>query len=202
MRVKLFKGYERFWHWMQALLMLMMAITGFEIRGTYQLLGFEQAIDVHVICAWTLIVLWVFTIFWHFTTGEFKQYIPRTQGVVAQLLYYTKGIFLGDPAPFHPSAQQKHNPLQRLAYLSLKVFMLPFIWLTGMLYYFYNEPLVQWLGSYGIGLEQIATLHVVAAFIIILFLVVHLYLITTGDTIGQHLKAMITGWEDVPDKDN
>lgn len=198
-RLELFKPYERFWHWSQALLMTIMAITGFEIRGIYSLLGFELAVDVHVWSAWLLIILWVFSIFWHFTTGEFRHYLPRTEGVWKQVVYYCRGIFLAEPAPFHPSAKAKHNPLQRLAYLSLKIMIIPLIWLTGLLYFFYNEWMVQQLVALGLSLELIAIVHVVGAFLILLFLIAHLYLITTGDTIGQHLKAMITGYEDVPE---
>lgn len=201
-RLQLFRGYERIWHWSQALLMIVMAITGFEIRGVYPLFGFELAIDIHIYSAWALIVLWVFTIFWHFTTGEYRHYLPQTEGVVKQIEYYVRGIFLGKPAPFHPSEKAKHNPLQRLAYLSLKVFMLPFIWITGLLYLFYNDWVTSFLVGFGLTLEIVAVLHVIAAFLILLFLIAHLYLITTGDTIGQHMKAMITGWEDVPVDDH
>ena len=196
-RIQLFKTYERFWHWWQALLMTVMAITGFEIHGTYSLLGFERAIDIHVWSAWALIVLWVFTIFWHLTTGEFRHYLPRTEGVWKQVVYYCRGIFLGDPAPFHPSERAKHNPLQRLAYLSLKVFMIPLIWLSGLLYLFYNDWATFKLVELGLTLEIIAIIHVCAAFLILLFLIAHLYLITTGETVLQHLKAMITGYEEV-----
>jgi thiosulfate reductase cytochrome b subunit len=38
-----------------------------------------------------------------------------------------------------------------------------------------------------------------AAFMMMAFVIVHVYLITTGHTIGAHLKAMITGWEEVDD---
>ena len=31
----------------------------------------------------------------------------------------------------------------------------------------------------------------------LLFLIAHIYLITTGATLTSHLKAMITGWEEV-----
>ncbi|WP_040557444.1 cytochrome b/b6 domain-containing protein [Reinekea blandensis] len=201
-RLVLFRGYERFWHWSQAVLMIGMALTGFEIRGTYTLFGFETAIDLHVYSAWALIVLWVFTIFWHLTTGEFRHYLPRTEGVVKQIEYYVRGIFLGDPAPFHPSEKAKHNPLQRLAYLALKAFMIPLIWVTGLLYLFYNDWVTTWLVDLGLTLEIVAILHVIAAFLMLLFLIAHLYLITTGETIGQHMKAMITGWEDVPVDDH
>jgi thiosulfate reductase cytochrome b subunit len=30
-----------------------------------------------------------------------------------------------------------------------------------------------------------------------LFLIAHIYLITTGATLTSHLKAMISGWEEV-----
>ena len=69
-RIYIYKRYERFWHWSQALLVIVMMITGFEIHGTYSLLGFGRAVQVHTMAAWALITLWAFTIFWQFTTGE------------------------------------------------------------------------------------------------------------------------------------
>ena len=40
-------------------------------------------------------------------------------------------------------------------------------------------------------------LHTLGAFAILTFLVVHLYMTTTGHSIFAHIKAMITGWEEV-----
>ncbi len=197
--IYIFKRYERFWHWSQAALILVMALTGFEIHGSYTLLGFEQAINVHIYSAWILIALWVFTIFWHLTTGEYKHYLPTKVGLWKQVLYYMRGIFTGEPRPFHASTRAKHNPLQRLAYLALKVFMIPAIWASGLLYLFYNYWPATWFDIFGIQLMHIAIAHVIAAFLMLLFLIVHLYLITTGETVLQYTKAMITGWEDVPD---
>ena len=42
-RILLYKRYERFWHWAQALLVIFMLITGFEIHGAYGLFGFARA---------------------------------------------------------------------------------------------------------------------------------------------------------------
>jgi len=53
-----------------------MLLTGFEIRGIYPVFGFERAVELHTLAAWSLVTLWVFAIFWHFTTGEWRQYIP------------------------------------------------------------------------------------------------------------------------------
>ena len=92
-RIYIYKRYERFWHWSQAALIIVLMITGFEIHGVYSLMGFEDAVDLHTLAAWTLVVIWVFTIFWQFTTGEWRQYIPSLKNVTAMVLYYTVGIF-------------------------------------------------------------------------------------------------------------
>ena len=99
-RIYIFKRFERFWHWSQAALIMTMGVTGFEIHGSYRWLGFEQATDVHNTAAWLLIGLWVFAIFWHFTTGEWKQYLPTSEKLVAMMRYYVTGIFTHAPHPF------------------------------------------------------------------------------------------------------
>ena len=194
-RIYIFKPFERFWHWSQAALVLTLLTTGFEIHGSYSLLGFETAVDTHRTAAWLLIGLWVFAIFWHVTTGEWRQYIPTTDKVQAMVRYYLTGIFTDAPHPFRQTRLRKHNPLQRLAYLFILVLVNPLIWITGWLYLFYAD----WpaLGLERLPLAWVATLHLVGAFIMLAFLIAHVYLITTGHTPTSHIKAMITGWEEV-----
>ena len=52
-RIYIYKRYERFWHWSQAFLIITMMITGFEVHGTYTLLGFQKAVQLHTVAAWT-----------------------------------------------------------------------------------------------------------------------------------------------------
>jgi len=192
----IFKRFERFWHWAQAALILVLLMSGFEIHGSYDLLGFEDAVTMHRTAAWSLVTLWIFAIFWHFTTGEWKQYIPTLKKVDAMIRYYLLGIFIRAPHPFRQTMLKKHNPLQRLAYLFLWVVISPMIWLTGWAYLFY----AQW-GDWGLDqilvLEQVAFFHAIAAFMMLIFLIAHLYLITTGRTVMAHMKAMMTGWEEI-----
>ena len=54
-----------------------------------------------------------------------------------------------------------------------------------------------WAASAGLSLGTIALVHTAAAFMMLAFLIGHLYLSTTGHTPLAHIKAMITGWEDV-----
>ena len=194
-RIYIFKRFERFWHWSQAALIITMGVTGFEIHGTYKWLGFEQATDIHTTAAWILIWLWIFAIFWHFTTGEWKQYVPTTDRLIAMMRYYMSGIFGHAEHPFKQTQLRKHNPLQRLAYLFVKLMINPIIWASGLLYMYYTS----W-EAWGIGfltLGMVAFVHTVAAFLMLVFFIVHIYFATTGHTPFSHIKAMVTGYEEV-----
>jgi thiosulfate reductase cytochrome b subunit len=193
-RVYLFKGFERFWHWAQALLIIAMLATGFEVHGSYTLLGFGRAVRLHGLAAWALIGLWVFAIFWHLTTGEWRQYVPTTHKVLAMVRFYSSGIFRGEEHPFKPTRLHKHNPLQRLAYLFVLAVVGPLIWVTGVLYLFHGQWAAIGLGA--LPLAWVAWGHTAGAFLMLSFLIAHLYLITTGHTATSQLKAMLTGWEE------
>lgn len=194
-RIYIFKRFERFWHWSQAALIIFMLFSGFEIHGTYSFFGFATAVTLHTTAAWLLIGLWVFAIFWHFTTGEWRQYIPTLDKIDAMIKYYITGIFTNAPHPFKQTRLRKHNPLQRIAYLFVLVAINPLIWISGWLYLFYDV----WpeFGLANLPLEWVAFVHVAAAFMMLIFLVLHLYLATAGHTVTSHIKAMITGWEEV-----
>lgn len=194
-KIYIFKKFERFWHWAQAGLILFLMLTAFDIHGTYTIFGFEKAVLYHTTAAWTLVGLWVFAIFWHLTTGEWRQYIPTTTNVVAMIKYYLSGIFKNAPHPHRQTQLSKHNPLQRLAYLGVLLFISPLLWITGWLYLFYDQWAAWGLGN--LSLEWVATGHTIGAFLMLAFLIAHVYLITAGATLTAHLKAMITGWEEV-----
>lgn len=195
-RIYIYKRYERFWHWSQALLIITMMISGFEVHGSYLLLGFKKAVQLHTLAAWSLLTLWAFTIFWQFTTGEWRQYLPSLKNVLAMVNYYVIGIFRDAPHPFRKTVVQKHNPLQRLAYLALLAFISPLIWVSGLLYLFYGDWQSLGINQY-LSLESVAVTHTAGAFMMTAFFFIHVYLTTTGHTVFAHIKAMITGWEDV-----
>jgi thiosulfate reductase cytochrome b subunit len=195
-RIYLFKRYERFWHWSQAALIITMMFTGFEVHGSYTVLGFEPAVRLHTLAAWMLLTLWAFTIFWQFTTGEWQQYLPTLKKVDAMIRYYAWGIFVNAPHPYHKTVERKHNPLQRLAYLGFWLVMSPLIWFTGWFYLFYDQWAAWGVDAY-LSLEWVAFFHTVGAFMILIFFIAHVYLATAGHTPTSHIKAMITGWEEV-----
>jgi len=193
-KIYLYTRFERFWHWAQTLLILILIATGLEIHGVYHLLGFERAFTVHNFCAWTWLALYVFILFWMATTGEWKQYIPTFKKLFDVAFYYMLGIFRGAEHPVPKTVRTKHNPLQRLAYLGTVMVLVPFQLITGYLYYYYNAwPSLGWDWA----LAPVALLHTAGGFAIMAFIIVHVYMTTTGPTLGAHTRAMITGWDEV-----
>lgn len=201
-QVYIYKGFERFWHWMQAILIFFLAFTGFEIHGTYSFFGYRDAVRYHNIAAYMFLVLIAFAIFWHLTTGEYKQYLPTLKNIKAQLDYYIFGIFRNAPHPTKKTVLSKLNPLQKLTYFGLKILVIPLSVTSGLLYMFYRYPSKQGVEAINIqSLEFIAIFHTIAAILLVAFIVTHLYLITTGETVTSNLKAMLTGYEELEDDD-
>ncbi|RBW52077.1 cytochrome b/b6 domain-containing protein [Marinobacter sp. F3R11] len=194
-RVLVYKRFERFWHWLQALLIFSLLITGFDIHGSYSLLRFGDATQLHTIAAWSLIVLWLFAIFWHITTGEWRQYVPTRKGLFAVMYYYLIGTFTGAEHPYRKTTKAKHNPLQRLAYLFFKLVISPIIWVSGLLYLFYNDWPATLTGA--LNLETVALVHTAAAFAMLVFIIAHVYMATMGHTLTSLIKPMVTGYEDL-----
>ncbi len=164
--IYLYTRFERFWHWSQAGLIIVLLFTGFAIHGSHQLIAFKTAVEVHEVAAWLLITLWVFAIFWHFTTGQWKHYIPTHKNLVAMARYYAYGMFVKQPHPYHKTPERKHNPLQRIAYLLVKLVINPLIWLSGLVYLFWGSA-SEWLP---LTLDEVAFLHSLGAFMMLCFL--------------------------------
>ncbi len=193
--IMVFSRFERFWHWTQVTLIFTLLFTGFAIHGLHHLIDFKTAVDVHTYAALALMLLWVFAIFWHITTGTWRHYLPTTNGLWRVARYYAYGIFKGEHHPYRKAFRRKHNPLQALTYLALKLFLFPLIWLTGLAYLFYNSW--EHLPGAGLGIEIVAMVHVAVAFAILAFVMGHVYLLTTGHHFVDHVRPMLTGYDHV-----
>ena len=88
----------------------------------------------------------------------------------------------------------KLNPLQQLTYLALLNVLFPLQIGTGVLIWAVGH----WpsLGEAVGGLSVLAPLHNVGSWLFMAFFVLHVYLVTTGRTVGDHLQSMITGYRD------
>ena len=193
--VKIYPRFERFWHWSQVILIGVLLFTGLAVSGVHSWLDFSLAARLHVIAALLLVVLWIFAIFWHFTTGTWVHYVPRAQGLGRVIRFYSWGIFKGEPHPYRKAFWRKHNPLQALTYLALKLVLFPAVWITGFLYLGYT--LWDDAANAPVWLSLVANIHVLAALAIAAFVIVHIYLLTVGESFLAHLRPMLSGYDNV-----
>jgi len=198
-KVYIYKIFERFWHWTQAMLIFFLMLTGFEIHGSLTLFGFDNSVRWHQTGAWAFLILIVFAIFWHATSGEWRQYVPTTKLIKEQFMYYIGGIFNNAPHPTNKTVYNKFNPLQRMIYLGLKILVIPVMVISGFIYLYFQYP------KFGIELESldtVALIHTLGAYVLIAFVIAHVYLTTiTGVKPLSSIKAMITGWEEMEDEE-
>ena len=194
-KLMVFKRFERFWHWSQMALIFTLLFSGAAIYGVNSLMGFADAVTLHTWAALILIALWLFAVFWHLTTGQWRHYMPTTKNFVQVVRFYAYGIFKGEHHPYRKTYLRKHNPLQAVTYLLVKLAIFPAIWLSGIAYLLVSFGIGGFLNDIGLG--NIALVHVSAAIAICVFIIAHIYLLTTGHSFVEHVKPMITGYDDV-----
>ncbi len=198
----MYEVYERFWHWLQTVAIVILLLTGLIIHrpDMFGAFSFRHVVTIHNVLAALLAINALVSILWHLISGEIQQYIPHPYGfidqMIAQAKYYIQGIFKQEPHPFHKTKQRKFNPLQMITYIGLLGVLLPLQGLTGMMMWLVQKiPAIQsWFG----GLPFLAPLHTLSAWLFAAFIVAHVYLTTTaGVKPLDAIQAMVTGWEDM-----
>jgi len=198
-RQYLFTAYERIWHWVMALSVLALILTGIQVHfgGAIHLFGAANAVAIHNFFAAVLVLNSFLALFYHLATAAIRQFLPSRKGVgkeiKLQTRYYLRDIFKALPAPFSPSAERKLNVLQQISYLLLLNVLFPFQIITGVMVWLVGKS-PDFAAMIG-GLHLIAPLHNLGSWMLISFLVAHVYLATTGHTVFAHLRAMIDGYE-------
>lgn len=202
-RYELYSHYERVWHWLQAGGILLLILTGAAIHTSAlpEIIPFSTAVMIHNVLGLLLVFNAFLGLFYYVATGTIRQYLPEPHDFIAlsfqQALYYLRGIFRGEPHPLVKVPHRRLNPLQQVTYLAILNVLLPLQVVTGLL----MMGAQQWpetVASIG-GLGTLALVHTAGAWLFGSFVIMHVYLTTTGHTPLSNLKAMILGYEDLPD---
>jgi len=201
-RVYMYDAYERLWHWLQAGVILMLIFTGLVIHKPHYfgMFSFAYVVQVHNVLGFILLINAALALFYTVASGTIKRFLPAPKGffgrAMAQTIYYTRGIFSGEPHPLEKTREHRLNPLQQVTYLMILNVLLPAQVVTGVLIWGMQEwpVLAENLG----GLPVLAPLHTFLAWAFAAFIVMHVYLTTAaGETASSGIKSMISGWEDV-----
>jgi thiosulfate reductase cytochrome b subunit len=200
-RVYLLPLWIRAWHWTNATLILTLTVTGVSLHFSgpdLMLVEFSLAARIHDIAGVLLAITYGFFVIANIVTGNWWQYVPKPPGVLErcwrQSRYYAWGIFRGEPHPYPPTPEANFNALQAVIYWGIMYLVMPVVIVTGLIFLFPQLAPDKLFGMD--GLLPVALLHYLTAAIIVLFMVAHIYLGTTGVRVATLFKMMITGWHE------
>ncbi|TFW32543.1 cytochrome b/b6 domain-containing protein [Massilia horti] len=149
----------------------------------------------HLFFAWIFVLNGIayvaFTIFSGHLRRDLVPSKPELRGIGASLLDH---LLLRHPAG---DAARRYNVLQNLTYLTVVFVLLPLIVVAGLSMSPRLDTLFGgWVGLLG-GRQSARTLHFIAAFCLLAFVLVHLFeVVVTG--LWNNLRSMITGYYRLP----
>lgn len=194
----------RIWHWLNALGIVTLCITGIQIRfpeyanifGTY-----KAAIKLHDVAGVTVSISFILWFFYYLFVARnlVKLYVPNLEdikrGLFAQAFFYFFAYFLGKKNPHIATIDNKFNAIQKMSYLLIMFLLLPLVIVSGLLL-MNIAPLRGWIIMIG-GIKFLVDAHYLAACSFFAFLCVHIYMATLGHTPFSHFRQMWTGWEEM-----
>jgi len=192
---------DRIWHWIHAVGVILLILSGFEIHFVEKFPIFEdlaQAVRWHNIIGLIVTFDWGLWFFYNLLSGRFSRYYRPNRddlpaGMIRQGMFYGMGIFKGEPHPFPVGETRKFNPLQKWTYLGVMAILVPFQIITGLYLYTIVIGVIPFDGSSAL---PVSVLHNVGAFFSAMFVISHIYLGTTGHKPWDQFRFMITGYHD------
>ncbi len=200
-RVYMYDSYRRFWHWLQTAAIVILLFTGLIIHrpDIFGAFSFRGMVTVHNVVAVVLVLNALLSVFYHIATERMQEYIPHPYGffddAMVQAKYYISGIFKGEPHPFEKTPTRRMNPIQHFTYFAILNILLPLQMITGALMWGVQK-FSAFANALG-GLPLLAPFHSLVAWMFATFILVHVYMTTTGATPLEATRAMITGYEEV-----
>ena len=199
-RLYLYPVWIRIWHMTNAILCLILIVTGLSIQfsSPTTVVQFSAAVAVHNIAGIILSISYAAFFIGNLFTLNGSYYIIPVRGFFERLMkqfhYYTIGIFKKEDAPFPVTKESKFNPLQQVTYVVLMYGFVPFVILSGWGLLYPDITVNSFFGYSGLDLTDF--FHITAGFTVSLIMCVHIYFCTIGKTPVSNFKSMINGYHD------
>jgi thiosulfate reductase cytochrome b subunit len=197
----LYPKWIRLWHWINALMFLVLIVTGLSMQYTDKghaeyIVGFAKAVKWHNAAALVLVINYILFVTGNILTSNGKYYrIEKknfTRNLIIQARYYAFGIFRKEKHPFPVTEKEKFNPLQKITYVLSMYVAFPLLIISGVGLLFPEITVKSFFGVSGLILTDI--LHITMGFMLSLFMVIHIYTCTLGAKPTSLFWGMITGY--------
>ncbi len=204
----------RVMHWVAALSIVTLAVTGLYIGGPYFVTGGAEAADpfvmgwfrfVHFAAGAVLVMTAIVRAYWLFAGNKFTRLPalfpvrPRDwANMVKQIKYY---LLLEDRPPHYLG----HNPMQQMSYTGMYLVALVMV-VSGFAMYGQSNPggifyqAFNWVGIVLGGMPVVRFIHHAATWLFLIFIPVHIYLALRADNLERSgvISSIVTGGRFVP----
>jgi Ni/Fe-hydrogenase 1 B-type cytochrome subunit len=205
----------RIWHWVMAVAMVVLAVTGYLIGSPLPSVGGEASNHfmfgyirfAHFAAAYLFTISFLLRLLWVFVGNRFAREIYLVPlkmlspawwgGMFSQIKYY---LFLTPKA----RAWQGHNPLAMAAMFFMYVLGTVFMICTGFALYGEGLGMESWaFGMFTSWVQPLAgdsqnlhTLHHLGMWYLIVFSIVHIYMVIREDICSEEtvISTMVNGW--------
>jgi Ni/Fe-hydrogenase 1 B-type cytochrome subunit len=205
----------RIWHWVMAVCMLVLAVTGYLIGAPLESVGGEASEHflfgyirfAHFAAAYLFAVFFALRVIWAFRGNRFARELFSVplklfdarwwDGLFDQTKYY---LFMKS----HARPWQGHNPLAAAGMFFMYVLGTVFMICTGFAMYGEAQGMQSWtflvFTSWVMPLlgysQMVHTLHHLGMWYLIAFTVIHLYMVVREDTMSDEtvISTMFSGW--------
>ncbi len=197
----LYPKWIRIWHILNALLFLILIVTGLSMQYTDKensayVVGFAKAVKWHNFAALILTINYILFVTGNFLTNNGRYYRIKRKNFLAdlgkQLRYYSWGMFKGEKHPFPVTEESKFNPLQKLSYVLAMYVALPLLIISGVGLLLPEITVNKFFGISGLILTDV--LHITMGFFLSIFMIIHIYTCTLGAKPTSLFWSMITGY--------
>ena len=197
----LYPKWLRAWHVLNALLFLILIVTGLSMQYTDKqnaayIVGFSIAVKWHNFAAMALTINYIVFVTGNLFTKNGSYYRIGRQNfledLISQLKYYSWGMFKCEKHPFPVTEIRKFNPLQKVTYVLAMYLAVPLLIISGLGLLFPEITIKSFFGVSGLILNDI--LHISLGFFLSIFMIIHIYTCTLGDKPTSLFWGMISGY--------
>jgi len=202
-KLYLYPKWIRVWHVLNALLFIILIITGISMQYTDNvtskfIIRLDRAVAMHNFAAIVLTFNYIIYVIGNVLTKNGKHYKFGWKTIwmelIIQFKYYAWGMFKGHKHPFPVTEDSKFNPLQKFVYVMAMFVGMPLLIVSGIGLLF---PEITFKAVFGIsGLILTDVLHITIGFFLSVFMIVHIYTCTLGSKAYTLFKSMITGYHE------
>lgn len=202
-KLYLYPKWIRIWHVLNALLFIILIITGIsmqytDIQTSKFIMRFDRAVALHNFAAVVLTFNYIIYVIGNVLTHNRIHYKINWKTIWKELIiqtkYYAWGMFKGHKHPYPVTEESKFNPLQKIVYVFAMFVGMPVLIVSGIGLLFPEITVKAIFGVSGLILTDV--LHITVGFFLSIFMIIHIYTCTLGSKPYTLFKSMITGYHE------